>query len=238
MTMSNTRGKPSKATVSNKNAAAPSEKAEVVIPHGVLRLHANLDQPQQAQGVIIFAHGSGSSRFSSRNIRVAETLRDAGFATLLMDLLTAHEEAVDDQTSALRFDVTTLAERVLSAIDWVAAAPTLKDLPIGLFGASTGAAAALIAASLRPEAVRAVVSRGGRPDLAGAALATVRAPTLLIVGGLDDVVIDLNRQALALLPATKKLVLVPGAGHLFEEPGQLAQVSDFASAWFAKYLAR
>jgi putative phosphoribosyl transferase len=186
----------------------------------------------------VFAHGSGSGRFSPRNRAVAGVLVDAGLATLLMDLLTAEEEAEDMRTARLRFDIGLLAERVISAIDWLGSDGTLADLPVGCFGASTGAAAALIAAAERPQRVAAVVSRGGRPDLAGNALPRVKAPTLLIVGGRDIEVIELNRQAQALLEVESRLEIVPGATHLFEEPGALEQVAALAREWFLRYLTQ
>jgi dienelactone hydrolase len=188
-------------------------------------------------GLVVFAHGSGSSRFSRRNWTVAQTLEDGGFATLLLDLLTPQEEAVDRETRKYRFDVDRLWARVVAAIDWAAGASEVSGLPIACFGASTGAAAALIAAAERPRAVRAVISRGGRPDLAGRALPRVQAPTLLIVGGADDVVIELNRAAMQRMRAHVEMETVPGATHLFEEPGALDEVSRLAVAWCGKYLA-
>jgi dienelactone hydrolase len=200
-------------------------------------LEGNLIRPARAAGVVLFAHGSGSSRHSPRNRFVAEQLQSAGFATLLIDLLTADEEAIDTQTRELRFDIGLLAERVVGAVDWLGREQGTAALPIGCFGASTGAAAALVAAARRSEAVAAVVSRGGRPDLAGAALEQVSAPTLLIVGGDDSVVIRLNRQALEQLAAPiKQIVIVPGASHLFEEPGTLEVVAQHAAAWFTQHL--
>jgi len=184
----------------------------------------------------MFAHGSGSGRHSARNRSVAETLQQGHMATLLMDLLTESEERTDAVTAEFRFDIALLARRVVSTIDWVRLQPQIATLPIGLFGASTGAAAALIAAAERPDGVRAVVSRGGRPDLADEALDRVVAPTLLIVGGRDEVVIDLNRDALARLRGAKEMVLVPGATHLFEEPGTLERVAQLATDWFASHL--
>jgi putative phosphoribosyl transferase len=200
---------------------------------GSSRLCGALAIPQTARGLVIFAHGAGSSRFSPRNGRVAAALRERRLATLLMDLLT------DDEAQERRnvFDIPLLAERVVEAIDWAAAEPTLGHLRIGLFGASTGAAAALVAAAERPQNVRTIVSRGGRPDLAGDALDHVRAPTLLIVGGLDLDVLDLNRMAATRL-ADARLDIVAGATHLFEEPGALEQVVELAAAWFAEKLAR
>jgi pimeloyl-ACP methyl ester carboxylesterase len=185
-----------------------------------------LTEPREARGLVLFAHGSGSSRFSPRNHAVADVLHGAGLATLLLDLLP--EEGVVDR----RFDIELLGERVTAAVDW--AQP--RGLPVGLFGASTGAAAALVAAAERPDVVRAVVSRGGRPDLAGPALPLVRAPTLLIVGGADTVVLDLNREAMARLEAETRLEVVPGATHLFEEPGTLDRVAELARDWFLERL--
>jgi dienelactone hydrolase len=184
----------------------------------------------------VFAHGSGSGRFSPRNRAVASVLNQAGLATLLLDLLTAGEEAVDLRTRHLRFDVALLGRRVIATIDWLASNETTKELPVGCFGASTGAAAALIAAADRPERVGAVVSRGGRPDLAGEALGRVTAPTLLIVGGNDPEVLRLNQQALAALAGEVRLEIVPGATHLFEEPGALARVAILARDWFLQHL--
>jgi dienelactone hydrolase len=209
----------------------------VEIPAGAISLKADLRVPARPQGLVIFAHGSGSSRLSRRNRQVAEFLGERGLATLMLDLLTSREEAVDAATGQYRFDIPRLATRVVAAADWVATRPDLAALPIGCFGASTGAAAALIAAAERPAAIGAVVSRGGRPDLANAALAGVTAPTLLIVGGNDEPVIDLNRQAMRELHAHVELAIVPGATHLFEEPGTLDRVAELAAGWFTQYLA-
>ena len=189
-----------------------------------------------ARGVVLFAHGSGSSRHSPRNKQVAAGLNDAGLATLLIDLLTASEEEADVRTGQLRFDVPLLASRLTAAVDWLAAQPTTASLPVGLFGASTGAAAALVTAAARPDTVAAVVSRGGRPDLAGPALSEVPQPTLLIVGGDDPEVLDLNRGVQDRLAGPNRLEVVPGATHLFEEPGALEQVAALARAWFATRL--
>jgi pimeloyl-ACP methyl ester carboxylesterase len=186
--------------------------------------------------VVLFAHGSGSSRHSRRNRHVAALLNEAKLATLLLDLLTVEEEAVDMRTAHLRFDIGLLAGRLIVATDWLTREPDTQRLPVGYFGASTGAAAALVAAAERPDVVDAVVSRGGRPDLAGPALPLVRAPTLLIVGGDDVTVLELNRQALAQLRAEKELVIIPGATHLFEEPGALDEVARLARDWFERYL--
>jgi dienelactone hydrolase len=199
-------------------------------------LEGDLSVPAGAAGVVLFAHGSGSSRHSSRNRYVAQLLNQAKLATLLIDLLTADEEAIDQRTAHLRFDIGLLADRLIGATDWLTGQADTKHLRIGYFGASTGAAAALVAAAERPDTVGAVVSRGGRPDLAGPALPRVRAPTLLIVGGSDYQVIDLNRAALAQLRCEKHLVIVPGATHLFEEPGALDRVADLARAWFEAHL--
>lgn len=200
-------------------------------------LNGDLSLPANAAGLIVFAHGSGSSRHSSRNRMVADALQRARLATLILDLLTENEERVDMITAEFRFDIPLLARRVVSAVDWARAAQPTSALPIGLFGASTGAAAALIAAAERPEDVRAVVSRGGRPDLAEAALDRVLAPTLFIVGGRDEVVVQLNREAYAQLRSEKHLDLVPGATHLFDEPGALDEVARVAREWFVRYLA-
>lgn len=208
----------------------------VQVATGEVELEGNLSVPKGAQGVVLFAHGSGSSRHSPRNRFVAETLQQAGLATLLIDLLTSAEERVDLQTRHLRFDIELLAGRLVGAVDWLTRHPDIRGLGIGLFGASTGAGAALVAAAERPEAVGAVVSRGGRPDLAGAALVNVKAPTLLIAGGADMPVIELNRQAFEQLTEIKKLEIVPGASHLFEEPGTLDEVAQLARAWFTRYL--
>jgi putative phosphoribosyl transferase len=193
--------------------------------------------PDGARGVVLFAHGSGSSRLSPRNRYVAGVLNEAGLATLLVDLLTEAEEEADRATGHLRFDVDLLADRLLSALDRLTREAQTRDLPLGLFGASTGAAAALVAAARRPDAVRAVVSRGGRPDLAGDALALVRCPTLLVVGELDDVVVRLNREAMARMSAPAELEIVPGATHLFPEPGALERVAALARDWFLRHLA-
>jgi dienelactone hydrolase len=209
---------------------------EVRLRAGTAELVGDLVVPKGAAGVVLFAHGSGSSRHSPRNRLVAGALRRAGLATLLLDLLTPAEEERDRVSAELRFDVALLAERLIAATDLLLAEPATAGLPLGLFGASTGAGAALIAAAERPETVAAVVSRGGRPDLAGDYLAQVRAPTLLIVGGRDQLVLELNRQALARLAAPSRLEVVPGATHLFEEPGALEQVARLAAAWFTEHL--
>jgi putative phosphoribosyl transferase len=201
-------------------------------------LEGNLSLPTNAHGIVLFAHGSGSSRHSPRNQLVARTLNNAGLATLLIDLLTPEEEAVDMHTRELRFNIGLLAERLVAAVDWLTKQNETRPLNIGLFGASTGAAAALMAAALRSSLVSAVVSRGGRPDLAGVALSEVKAPTLLIVGGADEVVIELNKQALQELTNIHRLEIVPNASHLFEEPGTLEEVARLAQEWFVKYLVR
>src|SRR5262245_7563668 len=204
----------------------------VRIPVGSVTLEGTLDMPRAARGVVLFAHGSGSGRHSPRNRYVARVLRDAELATLLMDLLSAEEEEVDRHTAHFRFDISLLAGRLIGATDWLKQTAETAALPVGYFGASTGAGAALVAAAQRPDAGGAVLSRGGRPDLAGSGLRRVRAPTLMIVGGYDAPVIELNRQALAQLGAREKqLVIVPGATHLFEEPGTLEEVARLASDW-------
>jgi pimeloyl-ACP methyl ester carboxylesterase len=195
-----------------------------------------LNLPDGARAVVLFAHGSGSSRHSSRNRYVAKLLNEGALATLLIDLLTLDEDAVDRLTRRLRFDIPLLAERLVGATDWLTQYPSTQNLPIGYFGASTGAGAALVAAAERPEVVDAVVSRGGRPDLAGPALSLVRAPTLLIAGENDPEVIELNRAALAQLRCEKQLVIVPGATHLFEESGALENVARLARQWFERHL--
>jgi dienelactone hydrolase len=213
----------------------PSERSVQIPPSGVA---GDLAVPTNAQGVIVFAHGSGSSRLSSRNRFVARVLQQARLATLLLDLLTAEEEQIDLRTRQLRFDIDLLARRLVEATEWLAGDVSVGGLPVGYFGASTGAAAALIAAAELPDSTRAVVSRGGRPDLAGAALPKVKAPTLLMVGGDDYEVIELNRKALNELQCEKKLEIIPGATHLFEEPGTLEQVAELARDWFKHYVPR
>jgi putative phosphoribosyl transferase len=213
------------------------QSGTVQVPAATVTLEANLDIPQNPRGVVLFAHGSGSSRHSPRNTYVARVLRNGGFATLLMDLLTSEEEYSDIRTAHLRFDINLLAERLVGAASWLKTNPATRDLVIGYFGASTGAAAALVAAAERPEGVAAVVSRGGRPDLAGPALARVQAPTLLIVGGNDAPVINMNRKAMEQIQANKELEIVPGATHLFEEPGTLEEVARLAREWFERHLS-
>jgi dienelactone hydrolase len=199
-------------------------------------LDGDLTLPEHASGLVLFAHGSGSSRHSPRNRAVAETLNQRALATLLVDLLTTDEEQIDAGTRELRFDIGLLADRLVGVIDWLRDEPPTAALPVGLFGASTGAAAALVAAAARPDAVRAVVSRGGRPDLAGPALAQVRAPTLLIVGERDRQVRELNQQARNSIQALADLRIIPTATHLFEEPGTLEQVAEQAGDWFHAFL--
>lgn len=208
----------------------------VAVAAGAVTLEGSLAIPHDARGIVLFAHGSGSSRYSPRNRYVAEELRAGGLGTLLIDLLTPEEEAVDNRTRELRFDIGLLADRLVGAIDWLASEEATRNLPVGLFGASTGGGAALVAAARVADRVGAVVSRGGRPDLAGDALPHVKAPTLLIVGGHDQPVISLNRQAMAQMTAPVRLEIVPGATHLFEEPGTLEVVARLARAWFVQYL--
>jgi putative phosphoribosyl transferase len=205
---------------------------DVRLRAGNVVLEGDLELPASPTGVVLFAHGSGSSRRSPRNRLVAEALRRAGLGTLLFDLLSAPEEAVDARTMHLRFDISLLAGRLVCAVDWITNHAEAKSLAIGLFGGSTGAAAALVAAAQRPAAVSAVVSRGGRPDLAGAALPSVDAPTLLMVGENDPEVLELNKQAQRALRCENKLEIIPGASHLFEEPGALDQVARLAGDWF------
>ncbi len=208
----------------------------ISIKAGHVTLEGNISIPEGAAGIVLFAHGSGSSRLSPRNRFVAEELNKKGIATLLFDLLTPEEEVVDDQTAHLRFDIPLLAQRLVDTTDWILRNPDLSSLKIGYFGASTGGGAALVAAAERPKVVKAVVSRGGRPDLAGESLTRVKCPTLLIVGGYDEPVIELNEKAMSLLKSEKKLVIVPGATHLFEERGKLEEVARHACDWFLKYL--
>ncbi len=210
----------------------------VQVPIGRHFLQGDLSVPVGAGGLVVFAHGSGSSRHSPRNRFVAGVLGDRRLATLLIDLLTPEEEAVDQRTSLLRFDLDLLAARLATIIDWLRQGDHAPRLPIGLFGASTGGGAALMAAAARPDEVKAVVSRGGRPDLAGRWLPRVEAPTLLIVGGLDDLVIGLNRDAMRQMSGLVELKIVRGATHLFEEPGTLEQVAALAGDWFVKHLAQ
>jgi putative phosphoribosyl transferase len=213
-----------------------SEEQLVHISAGGVELEGNLAIPPGALGVVAFAHGSGSSRHSPRNRFVAETLRQRKLATLLFDLLTTKEERLDEQTARFRFDIPLLAARLVYAAAWLNSHPETQHLPIGYFGASTGAAAALVAAAAAPHNVRAIVSRGGRPDLAGPELHRVKVPTLLIVGGNDQGVIELNHQALDKLDCEKRMEIIPGATHLFEEPGALAAVAKIAGEWFEQWI--
>lgn len=210
----------------------------VQIPADNVELNGDLALPHAANGLVLFAHGSGSSRLSTRNRFVASELNQVGLATLLFDLLTEEEEYEERYSRHLRFEIAMLAGRLVAATDWAAAEAGLGDLAIGYFGASTGGGAALVAAVARPESVAAVVSRGGRPDLAGDALPRVKAPTLLIVGGDDTAVIEMNEEALKRLRCEKELTIVPGATHLFEEPGTLEEVAHLARQWFQRHLAR
>jgi putative phosphoribosyl transferase len=212
------------------------QEREVRVSAGPVTLEGSLGIPNSAGGVVLFAHGSGSGRHSPRNRYVARVLREANLATLLIDLLTEDEEEVDLRTTRLRFDIELLARRLVGATDWLVQNPDTEQLRIGYFGASTGAGAALVAAAERPDEVGAIVSRGGRPDLAGDALPLVKAPTLLIVGGNDEPVIGMNEEALARMRAVKRLKIVSGASHLFEEPGALEEVAQLAAGWFAHHL--
>jgi dienelactone hydrolase len=216
----------------------PTTERDVRIPAGAVYLDGSLNIREGADGIVLFVHGSGSSRHSPRNRYVAHTLNETGFATLLFDLLTREEELVDVRTRQHRFDIALLARRLLAANDWLSLQPETRDLAVGYFGASTGGGAALVAAAQRPSGVAAVVSRGGRPDLAGDALEQVRAPTLLIVGGRDAPVIDMNRGAMARMRGEVRLEIVPGATHLFEEPGTLERVAQLAADWFLEHLPR
>jgi putative phosphoribosyl transferase len=208
----------------------------VRVPAGPVVLEGNLEIPEGATGIVLFAHGSGSSRHSPRNRAVARSLQVDGLGTLLVDLLTPDEEMADDASGRLRFDIDLLAERLVGATDWLAKEPATHKLRVGYFGASTGGGAAIVAAAQRPNIVRAVVSRGGRPDLAGSALGRVRVPTLLIVGGEDRPVLAMNRNAFDRIQAKKRLEIITGATHLFEEPGALEQVARLAAAWFLEFL--
>jgi len=219
------------SATSTRRGARPVQVA--IGPHG---LAGDLAVPEHARGFVMFAHGSGSSRFSPRNRSVADVLHQNDLATLLIDLLTPQEEAIDDVTGRIRFDIGLLANRLVALRDWAQTVPELRDLEIGLFGASTGGGAALLAAAERPRDFHAVVSRGGRPDLAGPALARVLAPTLLIVGERDEMVIELNTRAMAQMRAEVRLEIVPRATHLFEEPGALEEVARLAADWFTSHL--
>jgi putative phosphoribosyl transferase len=222
----------------NRTPSPAAVESEVGIPVGRVGLIGDLSIAEGSQGIVVFAHGSGSGRHSPRNRFVAGRLQAAGLATLLVDLLTEEEEEVDEHTAHLRFDIGMLAERLVGICDWLGDDDRTADLAVGYFGASTGGGAALVAAAQQPERVAAVVSRGGRPDLAGAALPSVRAPTLLIVGSRDEVVLRLNEDALKRLGARRKdLIVVPGATHLFEEPGKLEVVAQLAAEWFTRHLS-
>jgi dienelactone hydrolase len=222
----------------NKLTIPNAHEQAVQVLAGSAQLEGNLVIPANPHGIVLFAHGSGSSRHSPRNRYVASSLQHAGIATLLMDLLTADEDDIDRRTRQIRFDMNLLSARLVGATDWLLTAPETKGLPIGYFGASTGSAAALIAATKRPEVVKAIVSRGGRPDLAGSALSRVYAPTLLIVGGHDFPCIGMNEDALAWLKhaTAKRIDIVPGATHLFTESGTLERVAALACQWFQRYL--
>ncbi len=220
----------------NRVKASRQARNEVAIPSGFVEVKGNLEIPVGAGTIVLFAHGSGSSRFSPRNTYVADLMNKRGIATLLIDLLTPEEEAVDEYTGQYRFDVNLLAQRLVDSTIWLKTRLDTKSFSVGFFGASTGAAAALIGAAKLPTEVKAVVSRGGRPDLAGSNLLLVKAPTLLIVGGDDTEVLQLNKQALKAIQAEKRLEVVPGATHLFEEPGTLQQAAELAIDWFQKHL--
>jgi len=211
-------------------------KGEVSIPTGKDSINGNLEVPAGAKAIVLFAHGSGSSRFSPRNTYVSRLMNKRGIATLLVDLLTANEEEIDEQTAQYRFNINLLANRLIDATMWLRLNPETRSLAIGYFGASTGAAAALIAAVKLSNYVKAVVSRGGRPDLAAKHLAEVKAPTLLVVGGDDFEVLEMNKEALKLIVVEKKLEVVPGATHLFEEPGTLQEAAELAIDWFVRHL--
>jgi putative phosphoribosyl transferase len=213
-----------------------SGQPEVTVQASSVDLGGFLELPDACEGVVVFVHGSGSSRFSARNQYVAQVLNDAGFGTLLFDLLTLQEQHIDQVTAQLRFDIPLLAGRLGEALQWLVRQPQLTGQPVGLFGASTGAAAALMVAAEQPELVRAVVSRGGRPDLAGDALPRVRAPTLLVVGSNDFPVLALNQEAAEQLGGEVRLEVIPGASHLFEEPHKLEDVARLATAWFQRTL--
>lgn len=225
---------------SSTRARPVTDRRAVTLDLPGARLDADLGVPLDARGIVVFAHGSGSGRHSPRNRHVAELLNtaDVPFATLLVDLLTEQEAAFDERTGELRFDIGLLGARVASVVDWIEAMPVTRRLPVGVFGASTGAAAAIVAAAARKGIVEAVVSRGGRPDLAGEALTRILAPTLLIVGGEDQEVLRLNEQARLAIRAPCELKVVPGAGHLFEEPGALGRVEELAERWFSHWLPR
>jgi putative phosphoribosyl transferase len=221
----------------NSTLERNTQEYRVLVTTNSVSLKGDLAIPKGAEGIVLFAHGCGSSRHSPRNRYVSKVLQKEGLATLLIDLLTSDEEVTDMQTQLLCFDIGLLASRLVGATDWLLQNPTTGHLKIGYFGASTGSAAALIAATERPELVGAIVSRGGRPDLAGSALSRIRTPTLLIVGGNDFPVIDMNEDALKYIRAQKQLTIIPGATHMFEEPGALEKVALFAKQWFKNYLA-
>jgi len=220
-----------------QQAAKRSIEREIKISAGRTSLQGTLALPERASGLVLFAHGSGSSRHSPRNCYVAQVLQQHAIGTLLFDLLSFDEESIDEITSELRFHIPFLAQRLVQATEWVMRHPDLSRVKAGYFGASTGAAAALVAAAELPNRIGAIVSRGGRPDLAAEALGSVRAPTLMIVGGNDEPVIEMNQKALARLRCEKKLVIIPGATHLFEEPGTLEEVARLAAEWFKEHLA-
>ena len=217
------------------NDSLPITK-EILMNINGKNIYGNLKIPEKAEGLVIFAHGSGSGRFSPRNMHVAGILNKSGLGTFLFDLLTAEEEEIDNYSAEFRFNIELLGERLIGVTDWLIKEPAVKGLKLGYFGASTGAAAALTAAAERPSIIHAVVSRGGRPDLAANSLRRVKAPTLLIVGGEDFEVIELNRTAYENITAKKKLEIIPGATHLFEEPGTLEEVARLSAGWFLKYL--
>ena len=222
--------------ITGRKSEGDGIKREVSIDVEGATLQGTLTLPEGADGLVLFAHGSGSSRYSPRNRYVAQVLQSQGIATLLIDLLTQREESIDEYSGELRFDIPFLAKRLIGATNWIRSSPDTKDLRVGYFGASTGAGAALMAAAELPDVISTVVSRGGRPDLAKDALDAVRAPTLLIVGGDDEPVISMNREALAKLNCPdKKLVIIPGATHLFEEPGTLEEVARVAAEWFSHH---
>lgn len=225
-----------KAPDTRQDATDRDEVREVRVQVGRVELGGTLGVPPRARGLVVFAHGSGSSRFSPRNRAVARALRAVGLGTLLFDLLSEDEEALDASTGELRFDIPFLALRLVAVTRWVQSLPEVSALRRGYFGSSTGAAAALVAAALNPDLVQAVVSRGGRPDLAGPALARVHVPTLLLVGGADVEVLELNQEAFDELPGAKSLVVIPGATHLFEEPGALEEVAHRAGDWLVRHL--
>lgn len=219
------------------NVAGSVHHREVTMDLGAVELKGTQAVPEQARGLVIFAHGSGSSRLSPRNLQVARTLLDSGLGTLLFDLLT-RSESEEDSSRFHRFDIAKLTDRLVRVIDWTRQDPVTAGLNVGLFGASTGAAAALAAAASRPKIVRAVVSRGGRPDLAAHILAEVQSPVLMIVGGNDLPVIQFNRQAASMMRCDRQIKIIPGAGHLFEEPGTLEQVANLAADFFMEQLPR